>query len=491
LIGEGSMSVIEKFDSAKILCLGDVMLDRFVSGVVKRISPESPIPILSEEKIDVFAGGAANVARNISSLGGRCTIVGVVGNDKAADTIRELLETDDRILPRLVVAKERPTSEKTRFVTNGQHLLRVDSEVSVDIDEGTENEIFNVIDGFMGNHDVLILSDYAKGVLTKGVLTRIISLARARNVPVIVDPKSKDFSRYSGSTLLTPNSTETRVATGIDPLDDESAIIAGREILKSLDLEHVLITRAEKGMTLVGQTDPVVHISAAAREVSDVVGAGDTVIATLSLVMACGGSVELAAHVANTAAGIVVGKRGTATTTRSELMEELAKESDTGHTPSSVKVLSWEEAKVVSRSWQNDGLKVGFTNGCFDILHVGHTSILDFARSHCDRLIVGVNADASIRRLKGPERPINSQDDRANLLSALAVVDAVVIFDHDTPKELIDFLEPSLLVKGADYKIDEIVGADSVLARGGEVLRFELLPGKSTTGIIKRARTLK
>lgn len=481
------MSLIERFAAVRVLCLGDVMLDRFIGGKVRRISPESPVPVLSVTETRSFAGGAANVARNICALGGHCTLAGVVGTDGSGAELGRLLSATAGITTALLEVAGRPTTEKVRFIAHGQHMLRTDSEDAAPVSADVEALLLAELDRLIRAHQVLVLSDYAKGVLTAAVVEGAIRLARQAGVPVVVDPKSMDFSRYDGASVITPNASEVQLATGLSPAADDDAVAAGRRILENTAIGAVLITRAEKGMTLVERTGAPLHIPTRAREVADVVGAGDTVIATLALAMGAGAALGEAARVANAAAGIVVGKRGTATPTRSELIEELDAGARKGLAAPQLKVLSRAEARERRDSWHNDGLKVGFTNGCFDILHVGHIGILDFARAHCDRLIVGLNADASVRRLKGPERPINNEADRAVVLAALACVDAVVLFDEDTPLALIDELSPDLLVKGSDYAIKDIVGADLVLAAGGEVLRFDLVPGRSTTSTIEKA----
>ena len=481
------MTSLPEFDGVRVLCVGDVMMDRFVQGTVKRISPESPVPIIHLGETTSVPGGAANVARNIVALGGRCTLVGAVGGDPVGIELGQLLAACAGLSPELIVDERRPTIEKIRFVAQGQHLLRADREEPGDVSTGTGQDIVARVTALIGLHDVVVLSDYAKGVLTDAVLSGVIGVARQAGVPVVVDPKSVHLERYAGATVATPNARETAAATGIDPVDDAGAEQAGRVALDRSGIEAILLTRAERGMSLIRPDRPAVHIPASAREIFDVVGAGDTVVATLSLCLGAGTGLETAARVANTAGGVVVGKHGTATISRSELLDELALQSDIGRFPPDVKVLDAEGMLARRDAWRRDGLRIGFTNGCFDILHVGHVRILEYARSQCDRLIVGVNSDASVRRLKGPTRPINIEDDRAFLLGALGCVDAVVVFDEDTPGPLIARLQPDVLVKGSDYSIDRIVGADTVLARGGQVLTFDLIPGRSTTGIIARA----
>jgi len=477
------MTAIDKFSDVRVLCVGDVMLDRFVSGQVKRISPESPVPILSISGSKSFPGGAANVARNIASLGGLCTLVGVVGQDGVARELRETMQAIEGLRCEFCVSPGRPTSEKIRFVAHGQHMLRADAEVTEPIDQETAKELIGSIGKLAPAHDVMVLSDYAKGLLTDEVVRGCIDIAQGLHLPIVVDPKSIDLRRYAGATVITPNSKEVMDATGIDPTDE-----AGLSILSSARVAAALLTRAHRGMTLVRMGSPALHIEASAREVFDVVGAGDTVIATLSL--ALGAKLDLAecARLANFAAGVVVGKRGTATVTQTELADEVLRLSRGSLQALQDKIMSREDAIELARTWRKNGFKVGFTNGCFDILHVGHLAILTFSRQNSGRLIVAVNSDASVKRLKEAGRPINPENDRAMVLAALAAVDAVVVFDEDTPLALIEALNPDVLIKGADYTVDSIVGARHVLSCGGKVLTCELVPAKSTTRVIEVLR---
>ena len=480
------MNIVEHFESVRILCLGDVMLDRFVNGVARRISPESPVPVLSVSKTESVAGGAANVARNIASLGGLCTLIGVIGNDSAGADLCCVLSDSGRLHFSSVATNERPTTEKVRFVAHGQHMLRSDSEDSSAVSTVIEDQILEMVRAHIHSHDALILSDYAKGVLTPRVVRESIRLANDCGVPTIVDPKCRDFARYDGAFLVTPNLHELWGATDTQGETDGAVAAAAAQLLNRTKINSILVTRSEKGMTLVRRDAEPVHIPTAAREVADVVGAGDTVIATLSLAIGAKADLVNAASIANSAAGIVVAKRGTATVSQSELLNAFRRSSEADGIGK--KVMSVSQSIARAQSWKRSGLSVGFTNGCFDVLHAGHIGILEFSSAHCDRLIVGINADASVKRLKGPTRPLNTEEDRATLIAALSAVDLVVIFDEDTPEALINELGPDVLVKGADYQTSEIVGAASVLARGGQVLRFELVPGRSTTDIIRRAR---
>lgn len=479
------MSTVDKFSSVKVLCVGDVMLDRFIGGDIKRISPEGPVPVISIRKAEKIPGGAANVARNISSLNGSCTLVGLIGDDESGRTLVTEIKRDERISVQFVVSAERPTTEKIRYVSQGQHVIRADIESAEDVSQALELELINLISRLLPGHSVVVLSDYAKGVLTDNVIRRTIQFAQEAKIPVLVDPKSQHLERYSGATVITPNSKELLAATGIDPgIDTDSAVRACHAVLSNTTVENILVTRAEKGMTLLSRKKEPVHIAASAREVADVVGAGDTAIATLSMAVGAGADLEEAAALANCAAGVAVGKHGTATVTRSELLEALASVQKFSDDETSKRLLPLDEVKSRIGLWQKDGLRIGFTNGCFDILHVGHLKLLNFARSNCDRLVVAVNSDDSVKRLKGPSRPINDENDRALLLASLKMVDAVVVFGEDTPLEIIEAICPDVLVKGADYQIDQIVGASFVLAHGGAVLRSEFVPGRSTSKVI-------
>ncbi len=479
----------ERFSNVRVLCIGDVMLDRFISGDVRRVSPESPVPVLSVSGSQSFPGGAANVARNVASLGGTCTLIGVIGPDPAGRELQHAVESIGGLTCEFCICANRPTSEKTRFVAHGQHMLRTDSELAAAVGEDIQAAILRAIERLAPAHDVMVLSDYAKGVLTDKVVSGAIAIAAALRMPVAVDPKSVKLGRYAGATVITPNSKEVLDATGIDPTEDDAhAASAGAAILRDCGVQNVLLTRAHRGMTLVGANVAASHIRASAREVFDVVGAGDTVIATVALALGAQLDLPEAARLANVAAGIVVGKRGTATVTQTELAEELLRVEGGTLAAMQSKIMALEEVVHLAHTWRKNGFKVGFTNGCFDILHIGHLSILSFARQNSGKLIVAVNSDASVRRLKEAGRPINQESDRAMVLAALSVVDAVVVFDEDTPLQLIERIDPDVLIKGGDYTVDTIVGSSHVLARGGQVLTCPLIPGRSTTRVLSLVR---
>lgn len=486
-------AVVQRFSRARVLCFGDVMLDSFNHGIVERISPERPVPVFRPGQVYDIPGGAANVARNVTAMGVSCTLVGIVGEDEAAAVVRRALDLDPNLVPRLAITPGRPTTHKVRFIAAGQHLLRLDSEETGPVSDDVATQVLKIIRKEIIAHDVLILSDYNKGLLKPTLISEVIAIARATGVPVIVDPKSPDLNRYRGATLLTPNTFEAERATGMSIRDDTTAEAAGRAILVHAGVAASLVTRGAQGMTLIQAKGIPLHLNSEALEVFDVVGAGDTVIAALSCVIAVGGCLSDAATLANTAAGIVVGKRDTATVTSDEILDCLARNRDRRVQAGMPSNLELSDAAAFAIARRAEGKRVGFTNGVFDIVHPGHVALLRFARAKCDVLIVGVNSDASVRRLgKGPERPINGARERALVLSAFESVDTTIIFDEDTPLNLIRAIQPDVLVKGADYTVDTVVGAEIVLAYGGEVLLAPIEAGYSSTGIIRKTmRTAK
>jgi D-beta-D-heptose 7-phosphate kinase/D-beta-D-heptose 1-phosphate adenosyltransferase len=464
-----------------VLVLGDVMLDRYVEGEVRRISPEAPIPVLRAGARRAVAGGAANVAQNIAALGARAVLVGIVGTDDAGAELAALLAPN--VEPRLLQVANRPTTVKTRFVSDGHQLLRLDEENTGPVDDMASASLLASLAAALPGADVLVLSDYAKGVLTDVVLEGAIAAARAAGKPVIADPKRPAFHAYRHVTVLTPNESEVSQATGIHAADDSGAAEAGRRALDQSQADAVLVTRSEKGLTLVQRGHTALHVPTRALAVSDVSGAGDTLIAGLAVTLACGASLPEAAAMANVAAGIAVSKSGTATVTQHELAEALHRQDLLAVDE---KVLDLPAAQVRVAAWRGTGLKVGFTNGCFDLIHPGHVRLLQRARAACDRLVVALNTDASVRRLKGPERPVQSETARATVMASMSFADLVVLFEEDTPERLIRTLRPDMLFKGADYRLDQVVGADIVQGYGGEVRLIPLEEGFSTTGTIRR-----
>jgi len=469
-------------EGARILCVGDLMLDRFIHGDVLRISPEAPIPVLAVRNETVMVGGAGNVVRNLVAIGVETELVAVIGDDAAGWELRSLLDAEALESICLIETPGRGTTVKTRFSASGQQLLRADRESCEPLDVVAAQALLDQSIKSLQSCAVLILSDYGKGVLEDAVLTPLLAEAQRLGRPVIVDPKGLDYSRYKGATLLTPNRRELAQASGGSTDDDASVVAAGRRIIEQCGVTAVLATRSEQGMTLI-DADDTRHLAARAKEVFDVSGAGDTVVAAMAAGLAAGASLELAARLANTAAGIVVGKAGTAVAHASEILAALHEEA----------FLSGEEKvttpfMAASRvtAWRDQGLRVGFTNGCFDLLHPGHIALIKQSRAACDRLVLGLNSDTSVARLKGPNRPVQTESSRAAVLAALSTVDLVVVFNEDTPLEMIKHLRPDILIKGADYTVDTVVGAAEVHSWGGEVILAKLVDGFSTTATINR-----
>jgi D-beta-D-heptose 7-phosphate kinase/D-beta-D-heptose 1-phosphate adenosyltransferase len=475
---------IERMAGVNLLVVGDVMLDHFIYGAVERISPEAPIPVLKVLRETQMLGGAGNVARNATALGARVTLAAAVGDDDAGKVVALLVGDESRLNGDLVVLAGRATTVKTRYVAQGQQLLRADREDVSAIDADAEQRLVAIVDGEIRDADVLIVSDYAKGTVSAKVAAHAVAAAKRAGKPVLVDTKAPDISPFRGATLLTPNSRELAALSRLPSLSDEEVEAAARKVMRDFAVQGFVVTRSERGMSVV-EAGAAVHLAAEAREVFDVSGAGDTVLAVLALALGCGAPLREAAILANAAAGIAVAKSGTAVVSGEELSRALR---SSEFASAQDKVMSLDQAVDAVARWRSAGLKVGFTNGCFDFLHPGHVALLSQARVHCDRLIVGLNTDASVKKLKGEGRPVNSEVARAVVLAALGTVDAVVTFGEDTPIKLIEALEPDVLVKGADYTIDKIVGADFVKARGGRVVLADLVPGQSTTGTIERMR---
>ena len=463
--------ILSKMTSKRIVVVGDVMLDRFIHGTVSRISPEAPVPVLSYQGEAVNPGGAANVALNLVRLGVQATVIGVTGNDENAVILADKLAEEPQIKFKAIADAKRPTTVKTRFSSSGQQILRVDHEQATPLPQAIYKRLLSAVKSALKDADMLILSDYNKGVIDHSTAQHIISLAKDAGVAVVADPKKTDASVYKGSHLITPNIHEFRAMTGL-PLDNHRDIIAaGRDLSRRYRFKSILVTLGADGMMLINGKKDAHHIKSFAQSVFDVSGAGDTVIATVSAGMATGCDLLSAIEMANTAAGIVVGKSGTATTLAGEILAKSA----------TSKPQSVSDVLGLVKLWRDAGLKVGFTNGCFDLLHPGHLFVLEKAALSCDRLIVGLNSDASTRRLKGEGRPHQDEDTRAAVLASLPAVDAVVIFDAPTPIKLIKSIIPDRLIKGGDYKADDVVGAETVRAHGGKVVIIPTKPGFSTT----------
>ena len=474
----------QDFRDRTVLVLGDVMVDRYVSGRVQRISPEAPIPVLRHDRSHAVLGGAGNVANNIASLGARAILIGVVGDDAAGRDLRATcLGMSARIDTRCVTAPARPTTVKTRFMSGSHQLLRLDEEDTAALDDAAVAAVLAAYAEALPRADVVILSDYAKGVLCDAVLEFAIRLAREQSKPVIADPKRRDFGAYRHVSVITPNELEVMQATGIQVVDDAAAEQAGALVLAASEADAVLVTRSEKGLTLLRRGAAPLHLPTEAREVADVSGAGDTLVAAFAVSLAAGATLDDAARLANVAAGVAVSKLGTATVSGPELQAAMHRQEVLAIDH---KVVALAEAVAEVAVWRAQGLRVGFTNGCFDLIHPGHVRLLHKARLQCDRLVVGLNTDASVQRLKGPTRPVQSEAARSTVMAAIGAVDLVVLFGEDTPLEMIRDLRPDRLFKGADYTVEQVVGGDVVRAGGGQVVLIDLESGHSTTGIIKR-----
>ena len=473
----------ETYSSTRILVMGDVMLDRYIWGEVERISPEAPVPVVKTGKTSEILGGAGNVAANLAGLGCQVTLVGLVGEDETAKRVAWLAQ-DMGITPSLVETPERPTTTKTRIMAQKQQLFRLDSEDASPLSKSLEVHMVAAFDAAIETSDALILSDYGKGILqTPGLCQRLISLATAKGIPVFVDPKGSNWDRYHGASCITPNTNELELVLG-QRLNQGDTVTASlvEETRGTYGLAHLLLTRGADGMCLREGNRPPLFIPTEAQEVFDVSGAGDTVIATLAASIGAGFSWEESARLANAAAGVVVGKLGTRPITIAELKQVQSDKKERGF----IKTCDRATAAHKVAMWQENGDTVVFTNGCFDLLHHGHVDILHKSRNLGNRLIVGLNSDASVRRLKGDRRPIVKEEDRAAILSALSSVDLVVIFDEDTPIELIRSVKPDILVKGSDYTPDQVVGKDVVESYGGRVALVPLMEGHSSTGIEQR-----
>ncbi|MCL6415605.1 bifunctional D-glycero-beta-D-manno-heptose-7-phosphate kinase/D-glycero-beta-D-manno-heptose 1-phosphate adenylyltransferase HldE [Aestuariirhabdus sp. Z084] len=464
-----------RFDQARVLVVGDVMLDRYWHGDTSRISPEAPVPVVKVGQVEDRPGGAGNVALNIAALGAPAYLVAVTGQDEAAEVLRTRLEAagvhcDFEALP------DDPTITKLRVISHSQQLIRLDFEEA--FGELDEQAIASRVSSLLGEVDVVILSDYNKGALRNH--QQLIEMARDAGVPVLADPKGHDFSLYQGATLITPNLHEFEAVVG-HCKDEQQLVDKGIALLRELQLGALLITRGEHGMTLLRDGEPELHLPAKAREVYDVTGAGDTVISVLAAALGAGESMPKAVSLANIAAGVVVGKLGTAAISAPELRRAVQQNQG-----SKGGVMSAEQLRIAVDDARAHGERIVFTNGCFDILHAGHVGYLEQARALGDRLIVAVNSDESVHRLKGEGRPINPAERRMAVLAGLEAVDWSVCFVEDTPEALIELIRPDVLVKGGDYGIDGVVGGEMVLAYGGEVQVLDFLDNCSTTAIVNK-----
>jgi D-beta-D-heptose 7-phosphate kinase / D-beta-D-heptose 1-phosphate adenosyltransferase len=471
-----------------VLCVGDLMLDEFVYGEVSRISPEAPAPVLAVQRSETDIGGAGNVARNIASLGARCIFVGLIGEDDAGARLKSELGRDSLIESVLVCDPTRPTTRKVRFVSEhySTHMLRADWESTTPASAAIEQKLIDAILPLLPRVDIVLLSDYAKGVLTARVIRNVIDAARKLGKRVIVDPKSANLAIYRGATLLKPNRKEFAEATRSRVDSDQSFADGAREIMQLADCEAVLVTQSEHGMTLVPRDGEAIYVPGLPVSVRDVSGAGDTVAAVVAVTLAAGADWEAALRMANAAAAVAVSKKGAAVVSSAELRRKILPHAFLAAEEKIVGSAGELDARLLE--WRKQDLRVGFTNGCFDILHPGHVKLMTAARGTCDRLIVGLNSDASVKRLKGEDRPVQNERARAEVLAALEAVDLVVLFEEDTPLNLITQIKPAVVVKGADYTREQVVGHEIVEAHGGEVRLVEILQGFSTTSLVERAR---
>jgi D-beta-D-heptose 7-phosphate kinase/D-beta-D-heptose 1-phosphate adenosyltransferase len=465
------------------LVIGDLMLDRYLIGEVERISPEAPVPVVLLKQQQERAGGAANVAANLARLGIPTRLAGFIGSDTDGQLLVNLVQGIGIDTQAITRSQTHPTVTKTRIVGGHQQMMRLDQESRADYSNNDRVQLRKQIEAALAARPaVIVLSDYAKGVLETAFTSHLIAEARKLGIPILVDPKGRDFSKYGGATALTPNKRETAEACGINVHDNEAMLSAARALRTQLQLDFLAVTRGEEGISLF-EADSVRHIPATAKQVFDVSGAGDTVIATLAAGLIHGLTHEEALHLANIAAGVVVGKVGTVPITREDLLQALISEEAVSQAD---KVCDLQGLKARVNHWRTHGERIVFTNGCFDLLHAGHVTYLEAARKAGDRLILGLNTDRSVKALKGPARPIIHESDRARVLAALEAVDAVILFDEDTPLALIRAIRPDVIAKGSDYTEAQVVGAAEVKSWGGTVALIPIVPGRSTTGILEK-----
>jgi D-beta-D-heptose 7-phosphate kinase/D-beta-D-heptose 1-phosphate adenosyltransferase len=468
--------LINSFQDCHILVVGDLMLDRFVDGTVTRISPEAPVPVLSQSRCQQMPGGAANVACNLAQLGAQVTLIGVCGDDAAASDLAAELSHFKTITFLPIAVAGRPTSLKTRYRASGQQILRVDDEMTSAIDAGAQQTLCETASGVITSADMLVLSDYAKGCLPETVIRQLIDAARAAKKLIVADPKVTDLSVYADVDILTPNLQELSKSAGTSLAEIDTIGATATRLAKTHHIGTILTTLSARGILASSADGTQFHDPAKTRDVFDVSGAGDTVVAVISAAIASGAHLEAAVALANHAAGVAVSKSGTAIVTPGEIL---------AYMPLSNPLTEPASLATLCQNWRSAGDKIAFANGCFDLLHPGHISLLRHAAKTADRLIIGVNSDASVRRLKGDSRPLQSADKRAAAVAAFDMVDAVTIFDEDTPQNLIALLQPDFIVKGGDYKPDEVVGSDIVKKRGGKVVIVPTLATYSTSKLVK------
>jgi D-beta-D-heptose 7-phosphate kinase/D-beta-D-heptose 1-phosphate adenosyltransferase len=469
-----------------VLVIGDLMLDRYLMGNVNRISPEAPVPVVLLNHSEQRAGGAANVAANLSGLGINTQIIGCIGDDDSGYALKRIIKDAGIQIDNVMTSTLRPTVSKTRVMSSNQQIVRIDDESSSAFTtEETAQLLRHVTEALKSKPAMVILSDYAKGVLSGSTCKTIITQCKQLGIPVIADPKGRDYSKYLGATALTPNKKETAEACGVAPHETEALLVAAQQLKNKLALDFLAVTRGEEGISFI-DANHTEHIPATAKKVFDVSGAGDTVIATLAAGLVHDLNPHDALQLANIAAGIVVGKVGTVPVSQSELLKTLVSEDGQSQAD---KICDKHQLLELVSHWKANKQKIVFTNGCFDLLHAGHVTYLEAARKTGDKLILGLNTDRSVSALKGPTRPVIHEQDRARVLAALASVDAVILFDEDTPLSLIDAIRPDVIVKGDDYTEEQVVGGKEVKSWGGSVKLIPLVQGRSTSNIIKKLGT--
>jgi D-beta-D-heptose 7-phosphate kinase/D-beta-D-heptose 1-phosphate adenosyltransferase len=473
---------LNTLDQLKVLVVGDLMLDEYVWGKAERISPEAPVQVVEVARDELRLGGAGNVCNNLAALGVQVEVASVLGDDADGLLLRQLLAERGIGTDGIILAAGRTTSRKTRVLASSQQIVRIDRETRTVINAAQEAQLLATIRATLPACRAILVSDYLKGVLSESLLQALITLGRTKGIPVVIDPKGSDYRKYRGATALTPNRKEAQTASGIAIVDAASLQQAGQTLCADLELDALVLTRSEEGMSLFFRDGREAHLPTQAREVFDVSGAGDTVLALVGVGLAAGQPLDEAARLSNLAAGIVVGKVGTSTVTAEEILEAAGHQ----HPDADRKLHNGQALAHLLARRHAKGETIVFTNGCFDLLHVGHVKYLQAARKLGDLLVLGLNTDASIRRLKGPKRPLIGEDERAHILAALDCVDYVVLFDEDTPVELIRTLRPDILVKGADYTPEGVVGKDLVESWGGRVELIDLVEGRSTSNIVDK-----
>jgi len=475
---------IDRFGQCRILVVGDLMIDHYVWGEVDRISPEAPVPVVAVTSEDDTLGGCGNVVNNVVALGGRVFLTGVVGTGADGDMILAKCGALGVDVDGVIREPDRPTTRKTRVFAANQHVLRIDRETRRQIAAASFEALVAAVEKKIGDVDVVVVSDYGKGVVTPALLARVVKTAKSAKKPVVADPKGMDFSRYAGATVLTPNKKEAGLAAGIRIIDTAAMESAAKRLMEGVAIENLLVTCGKDGMVLFEQGKKPFKIAAEARQVYEVSGAGDTVVAVLALALAAGASLRSAAALANTAAGVVVGKIGTATVSR----RELAAARDGAADPTAVKVKRFEELALLAQELRKKGKRVVLTNGCFDLLHAGHVRLFSASKQLGDVLIVATDDDDSVRRLKGPGRPVIQARERVRILSALDAVDYVVVFDSGRLDELLTVLRPDVLTKGSNYASEEVAGRELVERFGGRVELIPVTEEISATRIIDSIR---